>query len=109
MDGITRGYYGPELLSTALAGWPEIHNIKRELIKPGTPTQNCYVERFDRAYRGEVINMYVFRNLTEVRELTDSWITEYNNELPHDSLQDLKPWEHLAKHERAENSNQWCN
>lgn len=53
--------------------------------------------------------MYVFRNLTEVRELTESWMTEYNDERPHDSLEDLTPWEYLAKHQRADNSNQRCN
>jgi putative transposase len=29
--------------------------------------------------------MYVFRNLTEVRQLTEQWTKEYNGELPHDS------------------------
>jgi hypothetical protein len=42
--------------------------------------------------------MYVFRNLTEVRQLTESWMTEYNDERPHDSLEDPTPWEYLAKH-----------
>jgi hypothetical protein len=54
------------------------------------------VERFNRTYRDEILNMYVFRNLTEVRELTESWMTEYNDERPHDSLEDLTPWKYLA-------------
>ena len=74
-----------------------------------TPTQNSYVERFNRTYRDEILNMYVFRNLTEVRQRTESWMTEYNDERPHDSLEDLTPWEYLAKHQQAENSNQRCN
>ncbi|KYZ86143.1 transposase, partial [Alcanivorax sp. KX64203] len=100
---------GPEFISIALADWAEQHGIALEFIKPGTPTQNSYVERFNRTYRDEILNMYVFRNLTEVRELTESWMTEYNDERPHDSLEDLTPWEYLAKHKRAENSNQRCN
>ena len=100
---------GPEFISIALADWAEQHGIELEFIKPGTPTQNSYVERFNRTYRDEILNMYVFRNLTEVRELTESWMTEYNDERPHDSLEDLTPWEYLAKHQRAENSNQRCN
>lgn len=47
--------------------------------------------------------------MTEVRQLTESWMTEYNDERPHDSLEDLTLWEYLAKHQRAENSNQQCN
>jgi len=28
---------------------------------------------------------------------------------PHDSLEDLTPWEYLAKYQQAESSNQRCN
>ncbi|HJN51333.1 MAG: integrase core domain-containing protein [Pseudomonadales bacterium] len=52
----------------------------------------------------EVLNMYVFKNLTEVREITERWITEYNEERPHDSFEDLTPFEYLAKYQQSENS-----
>ncbi len=77
---------GPEFISTALAEWAEMHEINLEFIKPGKPTQNSYVERFNRTYRDEILNMYVFRTLNEVRELTENWMSEYNNERPHDAL-----------------------
>ncbi|GAA4651003.1 IS3-like element ISLpn8 family transposase [Kistimonas scapharcae] len=99
---------GPEFISTALAEWAEQHQIQLEFIKPGTPTQNSYVERFNRTYRDEILNMYVFRSLNEVRELSENWIREYNNERPHSSLNDLTPWEYLAKSEQLENSNPEC-
>jgi putative transposase len=89
---------GPEFISATLAEWAEEHNIKLEFIKPGTPTQNSYIERFNRTYRDEILNMYVFKTLNEVRELTENWIREYNGERPHDSLNDLTPWEYLAIH-----------
>ena len=62
---------GPEFISTALADWAEEHEIEFEFIQPGKPTQNSYVERFNRTYRDEILNMYVFKTLNEVRELTD--------------------------------------
>lgn len=99
---------GPEFISTALAEWAEEHDVELEFIKPGKPTQNSYVERFNRTYRDEILNMYVFRTLNEVRELTQDWIREYNEERPHDALGDLTPWEYLAKHEGPENSNLGC-
>ena len=99
---------GPEFISAALAEWAEMHGIELEFIQPGKPTQNSYVERFNRTYRDEILNMYVFRTLNEVRERTESWIREYNEERPHDSLNDLTPWEYLAKHEMLENSNLGC-
>lgn len=99
---------GPEFISTKLADWAEEHHIKLEFIKPGKPTQNSYVERFNRTYRDEILNMYVFKTLNEVKELTEKWMIEYNSERPHDSLDDLTPWEYLAKHQHAENSNFEC-
>ncbi len=40
---------------------------------------------------------------------TQNSYTEYNDERPHDSLEDLTPREYLAKHQRAESSSQRCN
>lgn len=99
---------GPEFISIALAEWAEEHNIELEFIQPGKPMQNSYIERFNRTYREEILNMYVFRTLNEVRELTENWIREYNDERPHDSLNDLTPWEYLAKSKQPENSNLTC-
>jgi putative transposase len=62
---------GPEFISAALSDWAERHNIKLDFIEPGTPTQNSFVERFNRTYREEILNMYAFRNLSEVREITE--------------------------------------
>jgi len=68
-----------------------------------------HLERFNRTYRDEILNMYVFKTLSEVRELRANWIREYNEERPHDSLGDLTPWEYRVKHEGLENSNYTCN
>lgn len=100
---------GPEFISAALAEWAEEHSVELEFIQPGKPTQNSYVERFIRTYRDEILNMYVFKTLSEVRGLTENWIREYNEERPHDSLGDLTPWEYRVKHEGLENSNYMCN
>lgn len=82
---------GPEFISHALALWSEQHGVKLDFIKPGKPTQNAYIERFNRTYRNEVLDCYLFESLTQVREITDSWMVEYNYERPHESLNDLPP------------------
>ena len=79
------------------------------VYKTGKPTQNSYVERFNRIYRDEVLNIYVFRTLTEFREITEIWTRQYNEERPHDSLDDLTPLEYLAIQNPAENFNWACN
>ena len=99
---------GPEFISTTLAEWAQEHDVQLEFIKPGKPTQNSFVERFNRTYREEILDMYVFKTLNEVREITESWVRQYNEERPHSSLNDLTPWEYLAKHELLDNSRLGC-
>lgn len=86
---------GPELTSVHLAEWAEMHEIKLEFIQPGKPTQNSFVERFNRTYREELLDMYVFSRLSEVKELTEKWVKEYNEIRPHESLGNMTPVEYL--------------
>ncbi len=83
---------GPELVS--LAQWAEEHGVLLEFIKPGKPTQNAFIERFNRTYRTEILDSYLFRTLNEAREITERWLTEYNSERPHESLNNLTPKEY---------------
>gem|GEM_PF-2717514 len=66
------------------------------LHQAGKPAQNSYVERFNRTYRDEILNLYMFRSLTEVRDLTSSWLRQYNEERPHDALGDQSLAGYLA-------------
>ncbi len=93
---------GPELVSLALAQWAEEHGVMLEFIKPGKPTQNAFIERFNRTYRTEVLDFYLFRTLNEAREITERWLMEYNNERPHESLNNLTPEEYRLMAEKPE-------
>jgi len=93
---------GPEFLGSEFVSWAESKGIMIMYIQPGKPNQNAYVERFNRTYRNEVLNLYLFDNLEEVRETTYWWIIEYNEERPHDSLDDMTPAEYMMKN--TENS-----
>ena len=86
---------GPEFIALALAEWAEQHGVTLEFIKPGKPMQNGFIERFNRSYREAVLDMYVFQNLEEVREQTEKWLKEYNEERPHEALGHLTPREYL--------------
>jgi len=86
---------GPEFISVKLADWAEQHGVTLEFIKPGKPMQNGFIERFNRSYREAVLDMFVFQGLSEVREQTEKWMKEYNEERPHESLGHMTPREYL--------------
>ncbi|WP_420299874.1 IS3 family transposase [Edwardsiella tarda] len=99
---------GPEFISLALAEWAEIHAAKLEFIQPSKPTQNAFIERFNRTYRTEILDFYLFRTLNEVRETTEKWLSEYNCEHPHESLNNMTPEEYRLHHYLARFSkNAW--
>ncbi len=56
---------GPEFIAAALVEWAEHHGV--------------------------ILDMYLFRSLSEVRTLTEDWRTEYNEERPHSSLGNMPP------------------
>jgi putative transposase len=93
---------GPELISVLLADWAEKNGVALEFIQPGKPTQNSYIERFNKTYREEVLDFYLFKSLTEVKEITENWLRQYNEERPHESLGDLTPAEFLMKNSPKE-------
>jgi putative transposase len=71
---------GPEFVSVAMSEWSEKHNIHLEFIEPGKPMQNSFIERFNRTFREEVLNFYIFSSLSEVKEITESVLIQYNTE-----------------------------
>lgn len=103
LPDVLRTDNGPEFLSGEFVGWAESVGMMIHYIQPGEPNQNAYIERFNRTYREEVLQRYLFRNLNEVREITYGWKTDYNELRPHGSLNDRTPAE-VVQHYYAENS-----
>lgn len=98
---------GPEFISIALADWAEEHDVLLDFIEPGKPTQNSFIERFNRTYRTEVLDLYLFSTLSEVREITEKWIRKYNEDRPHQSLGKLTPVEYRLKYEQENSKVGW--
>lgn len=82
---------GPELTSKALVNFCGNLGIAIRYIQPGKPNQNGLIERFNRTYREEVLNCYLFEDLAQVREITADWLTKYNEQRCHDALGGLPP------------------
>lgn len=88
---------GPEFIAEALVEWCEKHGVHLHHIAPGKPNQNAFIERFNKTYRTEVLDAWVFTSLAEVRQVTEEWLDGYNTERPHDSLGDVPPCTFLPR------------
>jgi len=88
---------GPEFLALHFQRWAKQRGIELKYIQPGKPAQNAYIERFNRTCREDVLNAYLFRSLNDVIRLTDRWMVLYNEERPHQALNDLTPLQFLQQ------------
>ena len=88
---------GPEFLAECFAGWCAERGIALRYIQPGKPNQNAFIERFNRTFRHEVLDAYVFDSLDQVREISAQWMREYNEERPHDTLDGMPPTTYRAQ------------
>lgn len=82
---------GPEFISFHIQQWAEDKGIELKYIQPGKPNQNGYIERFNRTYREDVLDAYLFSNLHQLQITTDYWIDQYNTNHPHQSLGRMSP------------------
>ncbi len=83
--------HGPEFLAQTLQDWGKANRVLIDHLQSGRPTQNAFIERCNRTYRNEALNLYLFRSLEEVRELTVAWMSIYNEHRPHDALHGAAP------------------
>jgi putative transposase len=82
---------GPGFTAAAFGDWCQQQGIARLYIAPSKLDQNAFIERFNRSYRNEVLDAYLFESIEQVQLLTDEWLTIYNHERPHESLGGVPP------------------
>ena len=87
---------GPEFISHKMAKWAEQHGVLLDFIQPGQPAQNAYIERFNRTFREDVLDAYLFQSIREVRGIAVQWLEEYNTLRPHAALDNQTPYEFLS-------------
>ena len=95
---------GPEFTSSTLTTWSKARGITMQYIQPGKPSQNAFMERFNRTYRHEILDAYVFESLADVRDLTTDFLHNYNTRRPHDSLGRVPPLTYLPRRTAADSS-----
>lgn len=96
---------GPEFIAEKMQHWCHRHGIELVFIQPGKPSQNALIERFNRTFRTEVLDLFQFQTLDEVRKVTNAWIWEYNNKRPHDAFGGLTPVGFMLKYGYRHNPN----
>jgi len=89
---------GPELISKLLESWAKEQHIELLHIQPGKPAQNAYIERFNRTFREDVLDAYLFDDLEEVRHISEHWLEDYNAIRPHEALQGVSPRQFALQH-----------
>ena len=82
---------GPEYISQALVAWANEHRITLIYIQPGKPTQNAYIERFNRTARHEWLDLHSFVSLEHAQDLATQWLWLYNNERPNTAIGGVPP------------------
>lgn len=82
---------GPEFISQRLDVWAYQNKVQLKFIQPGKPIQNAYIESFNGKFRSECLNAHWFRDLTEARQIIESWRNDYNEHRPHRSLKMKTP------------------
>ena len=85
---------GPEFRSVEYKEWFNEHGIERVYSEPGKPMQNGYIERFNRTFREDVLDAYLFSSISQFQIIADKWSEDYNDNHPHGSLGNISPKEY---------------
>lgn len=86
---------GPEFISAAFVGFCEKESIQIKYIQPGKPVQNAFIERFNRTFREDILDAYIFKDINQLKEITEEWVEDYNENYPHQSLGGISPKKYL--------------
>ena len=84
---------GPEFVSNDYKEWCSNREIERVYSEPGKPMQNGYVERFNRTFREDVLDIYIFSSIGQFQVIADKIMEDYNDNHPHESLGGMSPRE----------------
>ena len=73
---------GPEYISQSLIDWANRNRITLIYIQPGKPTQNAYIERFNRTARHEWLDLHQFESIAHAQLLATQCSRPHLNQTP---------------------------
>jgi putative transposase len=68
------------------------------MSRAGTPTDNGYAERFVGVFKLAVADRRPYYTLGEFLRAAEAWINFYNQERPHEGLDNLSPLQYIQQH-----------
>ena len=81
---------GLKYISHHFKRWAEEHCIQLRYIQPGKPSQNAYVERYNRTVCHEWLNQHLFKSLEHARQTATQWLWLYNTERLNAAMDEIK-------------------
>ena len=88
---------GSEMRGEVFCDWAKKRGIRVIFIQPGKPTQNAYVERFNRTVRHEWLDAHLFDSIEQAQQTATEWLWQYNHERPNMGIGGITPIQKLAK------------
>lgn len=86
-----------EFASRALDVWAAQHGVQLNVLRPGKPVENGFIELCTGRLRDKCLNVEVFFSLVDARRKLERWREDYNRRRPHSALQDRTPAEVAAR------------
>lgn len=95
---VIRSDNGSEMCSAEFERWAARRGrgIRLLFIQPGKPTQNAYVEHFNRTVRHEWVDEHLFNSTDHAQRTATAWLWRYNNERPNMANGGITPIQKLA-------------
>lgn len=81
-------------LRSRLMASKRCRRVASDGIRPGKPTDNCFIESSNGRFRDECLDANLFTNLAEARNIIEEWRQDYNVLRPHSSLGRMSPDEY---------------
>ncbi len=96
---------GSEFSGRMVDLWAYSNQVTLEFSRPGKPTDNAYIESFNGSLRDECLNVHWFEDLTDAKEKLQAWKSDYNENRPHRSLNNLSPLQYKAQWAKRRSEN----
>jgi putative transposase len=66
--------------------WAYLNGVELDFSRPGTPTDNAFIEAFNARVRAECLNASWSLSLADARQRIEAWRVDYNRASQHPSV-----------------------